>query len=339
MDTESMSAEKQKILVTRSRIDSSAVDLLSENGFECIFSPPYAKPEEVIETAKSNNVCAIMVSQGKITDAVIRASGNVKVIAKHGSGVNNINIAAAEKLGIPVYRAAGANARAVAEHAIALILSLRKSLPYLSEATRGGNWLKGSFIGKDFGGTKLGLIGFGAIGREVASMAMGLGMEISVFDPALLANGGASCPEGVTAVAEMDDIICNCDVISLHCPLVPATRHLVNSEFLKKMQPHAAIVNTARGGMIDEDALADALESGEIAGAGVDSFEQEPPVADAKLFKAPNLIVTPHAAGLTPGAERNMATMAARFIIDHLEGREINPAFLATSAALGGLQE
>lgn len=334
-----MSAAKQKILVTRSRIDSSAVDLLNENGFECIFSPPYAKPEEVIETAKTNNVSAIMVSQGKITDAVIKASGSVKVIAKHGSGVNNINLAAAEKLGIPVYRAAGANARAVAEHAIALIIALRKSLPYLDEATKGGNWLKGSFIGKDFADTKLGLIGFGAIGHEVADMAMVLGMKVSVFDPALLNNDGAACPEGVEAVADMDAIATNCDVISLHCPLVPATKHLINREFLEKMPSHAAIVNTARGGMIDEDALAEALEKGVIAGAGVDSFEQEPPAADSKLFKAPNLIVTPHAAGLTPGAERNMATMAARFIIDHFEGREIDPAFLATSAALGGLQE
>ena len=334
-----MSTAKQKILVTRSRIDSSAVDLLNENGFECIFSPPYAKPEEVIETAKTNNVSAIMVSQGKITDAVIKASGSVKVIAKHGSGVNNINLAAAEELGIPVYRAAGANARAVAEHAIALIIALRKSLPYLDEATKGGNWLKGSFIGKDFADTKLGLIGFGAIGHEVADMAMALGMKVSVFDPALLNNDGAACPEGVEAVADMDAIATNCDVISLHCPLVPATKHLVNREFLEKMPSHAAIVNTARGGMIDEDALAEALEKGVIAGAGVDSFEQEPPAADSKLFKAPNIIVTPHAAGLTPGAERNMATMAARFIIDHFEGREIDPAFLATSAALGGLQE
>ncbi len=334
-----MSTAKRKILVTRSRIDSSAIDLLNENGFECIFSPPYAKPEEVVETAKTNDICAIMVSQGKITDAVIKASGSVKVIAKHGSGVNNINLAAAEDLGIPVYRAAGANARAVAEHAIALILSLRKSLPHLDEATKSGTWLKGSFIGKDFADTKLGLIGFGAIGHEVAGMAMALGMKVSVFDPALLTNGGAVCPEGVEAVEDMDAIATDCDVISLHCPLVPATKHLVNREFLEKMPSHAAIVNTARGGMIDEDALAEALEKGVIAGAGVDSFEQEPPAADSKLFKAPNLIVTPHAAGLTPGAERNMATMAARFIIDHFEGREIDPAFLATSAALGGLQE
>ena len=334
-----MSAAKQRILVTRSRIDSSAVNLLNENGFECIFSPPYATPEEVIETAKTNDVCAIMVSQGKITDAVIKASGSVKVIAKHGSGVNNINLAAAEELGIPVYRAAGANARAVAEHAIALILSLRKSLPHLDSATKSGTWLKGSFIGKDFAGTRLGLIGFGAIGHEVAGMAMALGMKVSVFDPALLANCGAACPEGVEAVADMDAIVTNCDVISLHCPLVPSTRHLVNREFLEKMPSHAAIVNTARGGMIDEDALAEALEKGVIAGAGVDSFEMEPPAADGRLFKAPNLIATPHAAGLTPGAERNMATMAARFIIDHFKGREIDPAFLATSAALGGLQE
>ncbi|WP_108258439.1 NAD(P)-dependent oxidoreductase [Mangrovicoccus ximenensis] len=164
----------RKVLVTRDRIDGAAVELLGRNGYECIFSPPYTPPEEVVKLARDAQISAIMVSQGRITEEVIAASPALKVIAKHGSGVNNINLGAAEARGIPVYRAVGANARAVAEHAVTLMLALRKSLPKLDGATKGGEWLKGAFIGQDILGTRLGLIGMGVIGRETAALARAL---------------------------------------------------------------------------------------------------------------------------------------------------------------------
>ncbi|MFV0333823.1 MAG: hydroxyacid dehydrogenase [Tropicimonas sp.] len=324
----------RKVLVTRNRIDGEAVQLLRENGLECIFSPPYTPAPEVIRTAAEERISAIMVSQGKITEDVIAASDALKVIAKHGSGVNNINLRAAETRGIPVYRAVGANALAVAEHAIALMLALRKSLPKLDTATKGGQWLKGSFTGSDIAGSRLGLIGLGSIGRETARLARALGMEVMAYDPALTAGG-----EDFVICPDIETLAATADIISLHCPLTPATRHLVDRAFLERMQPHAVLVNTARGGIVDEDALADALISGRIAGAGIDSFESEPPDPAARLWSAPNLIVTPHAAGLTPGSERAMATMAARFIIDHLAGKDIPAAFRAGADALGGLTE
>ncbi|ALM52645.1 hydroxyacid dehydrogenase [Halomonas huangheensis] len=323
-----------KVLITRARIDEKAVEMLAEHGFECIFSPPYASPAEVAERLRETGAQALMVSQGQMTREVILASDALKIVVKHGSGVNNINLGAAESLNIPVYRSLGANARAVAEQAITLSLALWKSLPRLDTATRSGNWLKGEFIGRDIQGAVIGLVGFGAIGREVANMALALGMKVQVLDPAF----SESLP-GIERVMELETLLATSDMVSLHCPLTPQTRHLINAERLRLMKRESVLVNTARGGVVDEQALAEALHEGIIAGAALDSFEVEPPAADLPLWQAPNLIATPHAAGLTPGAERAMAMTAAQHIIDHFAGCEIDARFRATQAALGGLEE
>ncbi|KAA0018824.1 hydroxyacid dehydrogenase [Salinicola corii] len=332
-----MAQGSKKILVTRDRIDEEAERTLDLNGYECIFSPPYASPVDVARTASDAQVVAIMVSQGKITDEVIAASDALKVIVKHGSGVNNINLRAAERRGIPVFRALGANSRAVAEHAIALMLALRKSLPRLDAATRQGNWLKGSFVGHDLLGAQVGLIGLGGIGRETAKLASAIGMRVRAFDPAL--SGSVSEGDAFSLCGDLDELVSRSDIISLHCPLVPTTHHLVDREFLSKMPRHAVLVNTARGGIVDEQALDVALRDGVIAGAGIDSFEDEPIDSGHALLSSPNLIVTPHVAGLTPGAERAMAMTAAQLIMDTIDGREVPSAYRVEATALGGLEE
>ena len=331
-----MSEPTRKILVTRDRIDEGVVALLARGGYQCLFSPPSTPSGEVARIAREAQVCAIMVSQGKITRQVIDASPELRVIAKHGSGVNNINLQAAEDRGIPVFRAVGANARAVAEHGIALMLALRKSLPYLDAATKRGEWIKGGFVGKDILGAQLGLVGLGAIGRETARLATLLGMNVRAYDPAM---SGQAAPQGITLCDTIGALAEVSDILSLHCPLVPSTRHLINADLLARMPRHAVLINTARGGIIDEEALARALHDGTIAGAGIDSFETEPPGADNPLFGAPNLVVTPHAAGLTAGAEGAMAGMAARFIMDTIEGKNVPVEYRATAATLGGLVE
>lgn len=325
---------RHRVLVTRARIDAMAVEALDRHGFDCIFSPPYATPEEVAARLAETGARALMVSQGRMTEQVIAASSELSIIVKHGSGVNNINLRAAESRGIPVYRSLGANARAVAEHAISLALALWKSLPRLDSATRSGNWLKGEFIGNDIHGTRIGLVGYGAIGREVVSMAQALGMQVVVFDPLLSAT-----PEGVERAADLEALLQGVDIVSLHCPLTAETRNLIDARRLALMPRHGVLVNTARGGIVDETALATALHQGVIAGAALDGFASEPPAADLPLWQAPNLLVTPHAAGLTPGAERAMAMTAAQHIIDHFAPRPIEERFRATSAALGGLEE
>lgn len=185
-----------------------------------------------------------MVSQGRMTRDVINAGPELSVIVKHGSGVNDINLHAAESRNIPVYRGLGANARAVAEHAVTLALSLWKTVPKLDSACKSGKWLKGDFIGNDIHGAVIGLIGFGAIGRETANLALALGMQVRVMDPA-----AEDLPEGVQRVADLDELLRVSDIVSLHCPLVPATRELINAKRLKQMKSTAVLVNTARGGI------------------------------------------------------------------------------------------
>jgi len=325
---------RRRVLITRSRIDATAIELLDSNGFECIFSPPYAPPAEVAARLKESGAQALMVSQGRMTAEVIGASSELSIIVKHGSGVNNINLQAAETLNIPVYRSLGANARAVAEQAITLALALWKSIPLLDSATRKGNWLKGEFLGNDICGATIGLIGFGAIGREVANMASALGMKVQVFDPIM-----TTPPAGVTVQNDIEGLLKTSDIVSLHCPLTPNTRNLIDKTRLQLMQNHAVLVNTARGGIVDEQALSVALHESIIAGAALDSFAIEPPDPNSLLWQSPNLITTPHTAGLTPGAEQAMAVAAAQHIIDHFAGCQIDKRFLATHAALGGLEE
>lgn len=322
------------VLVTRKRIDPAAIEHLKRHGFECVFSPPYAGPAEVAARLIETGAQALMVSQGKMTEEVIAASPNLKIIVKHGSGVNNINLRAAEERNIPVYRGLGANARAVAEHAITLSLALWKSVPRLDEASKSGRWLKSDFIGNDIQGAVLGLVGFGAIGREVSEMAHRLGMRVCVLDPAL-----KEPPAYIQQVGNLEELLAISDIISLHCPLTPDTRNLIDAKRLGQMKSHAVLINTARGGIVDENALAAALNAGTIAGAALDSFATEPPAENLSLWEAPNFIATPHVAGLTPGAERTMAMTAAQQIIDHFSGKAIEDRFRATYANLGGLED
>lgn len=307
----------RRILVTHNTIAASAVALLEANDVDVFFSPPYDPPEVVAARAKELAVDAIMVRQGQINDLVIGASPRLRVIVKHGVGVDNVDIKAAAARGIPVIRSMGSNARAVAEHAIALTLALIKEIAPLDAAVKAGGWPKPSFIGRDIAGTRIGLVGFGAIGRETARMARLLGMEVLVYDPAAAEEARA---EGHAVTDDVDAVITACDVVSLHCPLTAATRNLIDADRISRMKPGALIVNTARGGLIDEAALAEALTSGRIAGAALDSFASEPPAPDSPLWRLPNLIATPHIGGVTHGSARSMAEIAARHIISVLDG-------------------
>lgn len=324
----------QKILVNRDGLDDSAVKLLKDNNFGIVFAPLYATEHELIDIANNNQTVAIILSQAKVTKKVLESCASVKVIVKHGSGVNNINLQAAEALNIPVYRALGANAQSVAEHAMAMIFALRKSLVCLDNSMRQGKWLKGKFQIADIQGATLGLIGLGEIGHRVANMAVALGMKVIAFDPAT-----SEEPAGIKLMSSPQALSTKADVISLHCPLTPKTRHLIDAEFLANMPSHAAIVNTARGGIIDEDALAEALINQQIAGAALDSFESEPPNLASRLWQAPNLLVTPHIAGQTPGAVQAMGVTAAQIIIDYLSGKTVDTKLKAEYSVLGGLTE
>lgn len=307
----------RRILVTHNKIAEKAIRLLNAHDVDVFFSPPYDASEIVAKRAAELKIDGMMVRQGRITEEVIAASSNLKVIAKHGVGIDNVDIAAAAKLGIPVLRAMGSNSRAVAEHTIALALSLIKEVLPLDRAVKSGEWPKPTFIGKDFLGATLGLIGYGGIGRETARMAAALGMEVVVYDP--FAPGAAEA-DGFASASDINLMLPALDILSIHCPLTATTRDLIDGRRLSMMKKTAVLVNTARGGIINEAALAEALSTGAIAGAALDSFATEPPAPDNPLWSLGTLIATPHIGGVTYGSADAMAIIAAQHIISVLDG-------------------
>ncbi|WP_454655826.1 hydroxyacid dehydrogenase [Bosea beijingensis] len=316
----------RRVLVTHDRLAENAIELLNAHDVDVFFSPAYAPSEQVAQRAAELQVDALIVRQGRVDEAIIAASPRLKVIAKHGVGVDNIDLQAAAARDIPVIRAMGSNSRAVAEHTIALALTLLKDIPRLDAAVKAGTWPKPSFIGRDIIGTVIGLVGFGSIGQHVARMAQGLGMTVLLHDPharAAITQFGGDCER------DLDSLIAEADIVSLHCPLTNATRDLLDARRFGLMKPNSLVVNTARGALINEAALAAALLEGRIAGAALDSFAVEPPAPDSPLWALPNLIATPHIAGVTAGSAKTMAEIAARHVIAVLDGEEPDAASLA----------
>lgn len=316
------------VMVTGSRLVSEAEKLFDSNGCRLIYVDGYSGPEALREAARDEQVDAILVRQGKIDREVINASAQLKVIAKHGSGVDNIDLAAARDRDVPVLRALSANAQSVAELAISLSLSLLKDIPKLDRAVKGGAWPKTSFVGRDIAGARLGLIGFGDIGKRTAGLARAIGMDTLAFDPAVTADEF----EGTSVTSDFDRVLSQSDIVSLHCPLTERTKNLIASRELGLMKDDAFLVNTARGGLINEDALCEALATGTIAGAALDSFAQEPPAPDHRLFAFDNLIATAHVGGASRSALRNMAVQSASNIIEFIQTGSFDVAALANPA-------
>ncbi len=246
-------------------------------------------------------------------------SPELKVISRTGVGVDNVDIEAATSRGIMVLNTPTANAVSVAEHAVTLILSLAKQLFFLDSSIRQDNFKARRLnLPIDVDGKTLGLIGCGGIGRLVAlKCRLGFNMRVLGYDPYL-----KTAPEGIELVQNLSDIYSQADFISIHLPLTPETRGLINADTLKQFKRSAILINTSRGGIVDEAALAAALNSGELAGAGLDVFEKEPVAMDSPLMQARNLIMTPHSAALTKECVVRVAHAAATGIIDAIEGRD-----------------
>lgn len=312
-----------RVMVTGAQLVSEAMQLLADHRLELIFAPAYSTPGDLAAMARDHEVDAILVRQGSIDRSVIAASPRLKVIAKHGSGVDNIDLAAATEVGVPVLRALAANAQSVAELAIGLTVSLMKDVLSLDSQVKAGGWPKTKYVGRDLAGAVFGVVGFGEIGQRAAALARGLGMKVIAYDPF-----AADTLE--TAVSrDLSKILRTADVVSLHCPLMPQTHHLINSERLSLMKQDAFLINTARGAVVDQAALVTALQTKSIAGAALDSFEEEPPPSDSVLWTLPNLIATPHVGGASRSALRNMAVQSATHIIGVLEGRGYDSQALA----------
>ena len=279
--------------------------------------------DELIARIKESEAIINIRAYTHLDREVLTSCPKLRLISIWGTGTDNVDLNAARELGITITNTPGANALSVAEHTIALLLSLARQIPYLDHEIRQGNWPRGEMV--QLNDKVLGLFGLGAIGKYVARMAKGLGMDVIAwtFHP----SPTRAKQSGVRFVSK-EELLKNADVVSLHLTLNDETREFLKKEDFDLMKPTAFLVNTARGGLVETDSLYNALQSKKIAGAALDVFDQEPLPAGNRLANLPNVVMTPHNAGMTPEATINGLMMAVENVESFLAGREIDPAFL-----------
>ncbi len=306
------------VLMTAPALAPAAVALLEAGGCTIHYTPPYPDAALLAGRVAALRADAILCRQGRVTAAVMDAAPGLRIIARHGTGVDEVDLAAARARAIPVTRTPGANAGAVAEHTLALILALAKELRPLGEVVAAGGW-RGEGRVRDVAGLRLGVVGLGEIGQRVARLGQAFGMRVLAWSP----TAAADVAPGVERVPDLAALLPRCDVVSLHCPLLPQTRHMLDAAALATLPRGSLVVNVSRGGLVDEAALLAALEAGQVAGAGLDATEVEPPAPDDPLRRHPRVIVTPHVAGVTAGSLERMGVMAAECILAVLWGQPV----------------
>lgn len=311
----------KNILITGPGLAPEAEAVLTTAGYNPVYVPPYTEGEGLLKIAAKAQPVGLLVRMGRIDEALFASVPGLQVISKHGVGVDNIDIDAASTRNIPVIVASGANAVSVAEHAMALLFAVAKKIVPLDRSLREGRWDKPGFQGRELAGSTLGLVAFGAIAQHTARFAKAFGMTVVAYDP--FAPDALFESAGVARSGDLDGLLRQSDIVSLHSPLTPTTRNLINAERLALMKPDAIIINTARGGLIDEDALLVALREERIAGAGLDTFAKEPADPDHPFWSEPRLVVTPHIGGVTRAANLRVGTDAAQAIVDYLAGKEL----------------
>ena len=267
-------------------------------------------PEEL--SAILDGAVGAIVSTDPFTAEVLDAASDLRVISRVGVGIDSIDVEAASAHGIQIATTPGGNEQVVADHTLGLMLALLRRIPELERDMRSGGWNRtGRYAPRQLAGTTVGLVGCGAIGRLVAQRLAGFGVQLLIHDPAL---GDSSKP--------LDDLLRQSAVVSLHCPLLPSTRHVINADALRLMRPDAVLVNAARGALVDGAALIEALQTGVIAGAALDVFELEPP-GDVPLLSMDNVVVSPHVAGLSTVSVAEMTRRATRAVLDVFAGRPV----------------
>ena len=313
----SAAANQPALLVTAADLAPEALALLGD--FQIVFAGKTPTEDDIVALCRQHNPVAIIVRYSKVGAAAMDAAPALRVISKHGSGTDTIDKVAAQARGIEVVAAIGVNAAAVAEQALALLMACAKSVVTLDARMRGGHWDKSTHKSIELDGKTLGLVGLGAIGIRMAAMGQSLGMRVIGYDP--YAKNLPAYIEPVT----LDAIWRESDAVSLHCPLTDDNRGMLNATTLAACRPGVIVVNTARGGLIDEDALLAAVRSGHVHGAGLDSFATEPMVAGHPFQQEARIILSPHIGGVTSAAYVNMGVAAARNALEVL-ARQPSPA-------------
>jgi D-3-phosphoglycerate dehydrogenase len=300
-----------KVLIA-DKLSPAAVAIFKERGIEADVKTGLSK-EELLKIVDQYDGMAIR-SATKVTADVIKAAKKLKVVGRAGIGVDNVDIPAATAAGVIVMNTPFGNSITTAEHAIAMMMALARDLPAANASTQAGKWEKNRFMGTEVYGKTLGLIGAGNIGSIVADRAKGLKMHVVAFDPYLSPERASSL--GIEKV-ELNELLARADFITLHTPLTNETRNIISADAINKMKKGARVINCARGGLVDEAALKAALDSGHIAGAALDVFEEEPAQSNI-LFGNEKVIATPHLGASTEEAQENVALQVAEQISDYL---------------------
>lgn len=309
---------KRVFITSRSfaSVDDESLELLKRNGIEAVFATKDDLSSESKLIEALNGFETIILGNDKITEAVMRSSPELRLICKHGTGVDNIDIETARYLGIKVTKVPATNADAVADLTFALILDVARRVSYAAKTVHCGKWSK--VIGMDVFGKTLGLIGLGEIGKRVAKRADGFGMTVLAFDPHI-----SSLPFDVKGILTgFDDVLRQADFLSLHVPLNKNTKNLIGEKELAMMKKGSFLINTSRGGVIDEEALYASLVSGHLKGAGLDVLEKEPP-EDCPLMALDNVTIVPHMASHSVEAINAVSIACASNVVRFFSGKEV----------------
>jgi D-3-phosphoglycerate dehydrogenase len=296
-------------IIVADKISERGLSLLRDTGWE-VLTPAAAELPSAIADADA----LVVRSATKVNSGLLEKAERLRVIGRAGVGVDNVDVEAATRRGVLVMNTPGGNSVSVAEHTLALMLALARSVPQATASTHAGRWEKSSLSGTELRGKTLGLVGLGRVGMEVARRARALGMKVVAHDPYI---NPAAARELEVELLPLEDVFKQSNFISLHTSLSAATENLINAAAIAQMKKGAWIINCARGELIDEAALADALKSGHLAGAGLDTFAVEPP-KNSPLIGLPNVIATPHIAGSTREAQEEVGTAIAQQVKDYL---------------------
>ncbi len=322
----------KKIIITDS-VDKKCIELLETEGYNVTYNP--GMPKEEIKKVISDYNGLIVRSDTKVTPDLIELMDNMEVIGRAGAGVDNIDLEAATRKGIIVMNTPGGNTISAAEHTMALMLSMCRNIPQSNQALRSGKWERKKFKGTELFEKTLGIIGLGKIGREVAARAKAFGMKVLAFDPVL--SGEVADKINVNLVS-LNEVLNQSDIITVHVPVNEETRDLISSDALGKCKDGVKIINCARGGIINENDLVKALDSGKVSAAAFDVYEKEPPDFSGALIQNPKVVTTPHLGASTEEAQEKVALQIAEQIIEMFNNKGLRGA-VNTTAAEAGIKE
>jgi len=299
-------------------MDEHAVNELRQ-GFDVVYDPTLVDEPQRLLVNVANADALIVRNRTQVRGKLLEGMIKTRVIGRLGVGLDNIDLAACKKLGMQVIPATGANALAVAEYVIGTAMLLLRGAYGRTAEVAAGKWPRTALSsGREINGKTLGLVGFGSIGQLTAQLARGLGMKLTAFDPLLSAEAPVWVASAVQCVS-MDELLLQADVVSLHVPLTPETQNLLSADRVARMKPGGIVINTSRGGIVDEAAIAAALRNDRLGGAAFDVFESEPLPSDNPWVGCPNTVLTPHIAGVSTEANERVSAMIAASVRQALE--------------------